>query len=85
VGALKPWRKPGLFVFRGQTTFFVKPAKGKTWSVPVYYFSKAFFPPAAERSHPKLHLLDSWRHFFRRTPHPEFDVTAHARLAMLGS
>src|SRR6266581_3936913 len=43
-----------------------------------------FFPPPAERDDPQLHLLDSWRHFFRCSPHPEFDMTAHARLAHTG-
>jgi len=53
VGALKPCVSQA-FVFRGQTTFFVKPAKGKTWSVPGYYFSKAFLPTCRRAQPPSF-------------------------------
>src|SRR6266700_8147584 len=47
-------------------------------------FTDVFLPPAAESDDPQFHLLDTWRHFLRRTPHSEFDVTAYACLAHTG-
>src|SRR2546426_12788360 len=49
VGALKPWRKPGLFVL-GTDHVFRRAGEGKRGLSPVYYFSSHLPPSAATPS-----------------------------------